>query len=552
MARELLALGGGGCRSVWRGFKQALAESLPVSHRHLHHGGNAAQCKIGETIITARDASTSSTLSTSSGRGGWRDFVAAKITTNNGGISRGERLKSAYSEGLSSLLSPSCRPDAIMIQRSAALIVRRFIQQLTNSLNGASSKTLTTFSGGGILQKLQYSSSRSSTIASGPSSISSLVKLQMGQSRILGLMTTSATAAGKRNFSSTSSSGTATTWTERWNKLKNMVRPKQQVQSKGAATLGVKKSVGQGGAREVLSEVTSPLMRTFSHYREAVGLQIEAFWKRNYLVVIALVGLGICLLLWRLMFGIASTFISMSEGLAKFGFLALAAAMVIVAGVVVRSRYTINPDAVYRIAMRKLNTSAAVLEVLGAPLSGSELRAYIMSGGGLRVKNFRPRLAGKRCFIIFPIHGSDRRGLVSIEVKKKKGQYNFKLLAVDVPTAGADQRLYLIGDEEEYKIGGGLMHELRDPIVAAMAAQKELEELDIKEEEDDERKAMEAEHKRAREELERLAKEEEAREQDELKQVKNEPVALDDLETPAEHQGKDAKPVRAQVGYVGP
>ncbi|CAM6091319.1 unnamed protein product [Calypogeia fissa] len=108
------------------------------------------------------------------------------------------------------------------------------------------------------------------------------------------------------------------------------------------------------------------------------------------------------------------------------------------------------------------------------------------------------------------------------------------------------------GHEEEYKIGGGLMHELRDPIVAAMAAQKELEELDIKEEEDDERKAMEAEHKRAREELERLAKEEEAREQDALKQVKDEPVALDDLETPAEHQGKDAKPVRAQVGYVGP
>lgn len=72
--------------------------------------------------------------------------------------------------------------------------------------------------------------------------------------------------------------------------------------------------------------------------------------------------------------------------------------------------------------MRKLNTSAGILEVMGAPLSGTDLRAYIMSGGGLRLKNFKPRLDKKRCFLIFPIRGSERKGLVSVEVKKKKGQ----------------------------------------------------------------------------------------------------------------------------------
>lgn len=87
-----------------------------------------------------------------------------------------------------------------------------------------------------------------------------------------------------------------------------------------------------------------------------------------------------------------------------------------------RSRVSINPDAVYRIAMRKLNTSAPVLEVMGAPLTGTDLRAYVMSGGGLRIKGFKPRLSNKRCFIIFPITGAERKGLVSIEVKKKKGQ----------------------------------------------------------------------------------------------------------------------------------
>lgn len=96
-------------------------------------------------------------------------------------------------------------------------------------------------------------------------------------------------------------------------------------------------------------------------------------------------------------------------------------------GLYVRSRFTVNPDKVYRIAMRRLNTSAGILEVMGAPLSGTDLRAYVMSGGGLTVKNFKPRLRSKRCFLIFPIRGSERKGLVSVEVKKKKGQVCFSL-----------------------------------------------------------------------------------------------------------------------------
>lgn len=214
-----------------------------------------------------------------------------------------------------------------------------------------------------------------------------------------------------------------------------------------------------------------------------------------------------CALLWRIMFGIANTFIGFSEGMAKYGFLALSSAIVAFAGLYVRSRFTINPDRVYRIAMRRLNTYAGILEVMGAPLSGSDLRAYVMSGGGLTVKNFKPRIRSKRCFLIFPIRGSERKGLVSVEVKKKKGQYDMKLLAVDIPMAsGPDQRLFLIGDEQEYKVGGGLISELRDPVVRAMSAAKEFDDLDqIEEEEDAERELLEAERKH-REEIEKLEK----------------------------------------------
>lgn len=69
-----------------------------------------------------------------------------------------------------------------------------------------------------------------------------------------------------------------------------------------------------------------------------------------------------------------------------------------------------------------LNTHAGILEVMGAPLSGTSLRAYVMSGGGVTLKKFKPRLRSNRFFLIFPIRGSERTGLVSVEVKKKRGQ----------------------------------------------------------------------------------------------------------------------------------
>lgn len=91
----------------------------------------------------------------------------------------------------------------------------------------------------------------------------------------------------------------------------------------------------------------------------------------------------------------------------------------------VHSRFTVNPDRVYRIAMRMLNTHAGILEVMGAPLYGTNIRAYMMSGGGVTLKKFGPRLRSNRCFLIFPVRGSEREGLVSVEVKKKKGQVCF-------------------------------------------------------------------------------------------------------------------------------
>ncbi|XP_060181600.1 uncharacterized protein LOC132611208 [Lycium barbarum] len=275
----------------------------------------------------------------------------------------------------------------------------------------------------------------------------------------------------------------------------------------GFRYFSLKKMSSGGFGKNVLKKPVIAAKDTVSRYRGAVGLQIEAFWKSNSLVLFGAAGIMVCILLWRVLFGIATTFIGLSEGMAKYGFLALSSAIVAFAGLYLRSRFTINPDKVYRMAMRKLNTEAGILEVMGAPLSGTDLRAYVMSGGGIILKNFKPRFRGKRCFLIFPIRGSERKGLVSVEVKNKQGQYDMKLLAVDIPMAsGPDQRLFLIGDEEEYRIGGGLIAELRDPVVKAMAATKEFEDRDdLEDKEDAERELQEAERKH-QEEIEKLEK----------------------------------------------
>jgi len=86
--------------------------------------------------------------------------------------------------------------------------------------------------------------------------------------------------------------------------------------------------INAGLGKSLIKDPLSKVKLGISQYREAVGLQVESFWKRNYLVLVGAGGVLVCIALWRVMFGVASTFVGLSEGMAKYGFLALAAAMV--------------------------------------------------------------------------------------------------------------------------------------------------------------------------------------------------------------------------------
>jgi hypothetical protein len=81
-------------------------------------------------------------------------------------------------------------------------------------------------------------------------------------------------------------------------------------------------------AKKVLEKPTAALTSAFSRYREAMVLQLEAFFKRNQLFLFGAAGVVFCAVLWRILFGIANTFVVLSEGMAKYGFLALSSAIV--------------------------------------------------------------------------------------------------------------------------------------------------------------------------------------------------------------------------------
>lgn len=86
--------------------------------------------------------------------------------------------------------------------------------------------------------------------------------------------------------------------------------------------------------------------------------------------------------------------------------------------------------------------------------------------------------------MIFPLHGSERRGLVSVEAKKRNGQLKTTMLAVDVPmptALGGEQRVYVEGGPRNYS-KSSVLDELRKPFLAAVQSE---DAVDAEDEADD-------------------------------------------------------------------
>ena len=195
---------------------------------------------------------------------------------------------------------------------------------------------------------------------------------------------------------------------------------------------------------------------------------------------------------WRGMRATAAKFVDVSDSLAATGVFALSASLSAAAVTFAYRRYfSISPAAAYRMAMVKLNSHPGLLEIMGAPVVGSNARASVMTGGGIKFKgSLRPRLRSRRIQMIFPLKGTERRGLVSLEAKKRAGKLKLSLLAVDVPmpaVLGGEQRVYLEGGPKAYS-RGGVLDELRRPFLSAIASDDQAEEADEAEEEEEKRR----------------------------------------------------------------
>ncbi|KAL0026403.1 hypothetical protein WJX79_006830 [Trebouxia sp. C0005] len=310
------------------------------------------------------------------------------------------------------------------------------------------------------------------------------------------LLSSKNAAAFMQKRSATGTTGTA-------QKLQETARAKaQSVLTAPRNAMQSTKEAVSSTTNAVINQMPKPAQRWVSTVRKpgglqkAVTLQIEGLWQAHKRKLIGAGAILSMYFLWRALFGVTSIFVNLSETMAEFGFLALAAAIVAFTMLYFRRLYTIDPNAVYRKALVALNTNPGVLELMGAPLAGSEVRAYVMTGGGVRFKGWWPRYRARRVQMIFPLKGTDKRGLVSLEAKKRKGKYGFKLLAVDVPTAeGAEQRLFLDGDDKLYT-RGGVMSELRDPFLRAISMQHTYEAEDEVDEAADD--AAEAQEQRVR------------------------------------------------------
>lgn len=255
------------------------------------------------------------------------------------------------------------------------------------------------------------------------------------------------------------------------------------------------KSVAQKGYNLVPSGVRNAVesLQRPTSLRRAVALQIESLWQRHYrkifIAALVLVAYGV----WRTMRATASAFVDVSQSLAVTGVASLSATIAAATvAILYRRHFVISPTAVYRAALLKLNTHPGILEIMGAPLTGSTLQATVVTGGGLKFKGLRPKLRSRRVHMLFPLRGSERRGLVSVEAKKKGGQLRIGLLAVDVPmpaSLGGEQRVYVEGGPKAYA-RGNVLDELRKPFLAAIGSQ---ESGDAEDEAEDEAEAREKE-----------------------------------------------------------
>lgn len=115
---------------------------------------------------------------------------------------------------------------------------------------------------------------------------------------------------------------------------------------------------------------------------------------------------------------------------------ALGVGVVMLGGYSLRKALQIRPEPLYRHVLKFLKRDARVVEALGKHLEPGKFRSYRYEGMNL--------MPNRKLQLMFDLNGEKHGGIVSVEVQRKFGKFNFDLLAVDVK--GTGDRIVLSGD----------------------------------------------------------------------------------------------------------
>lgn len=166
------------------------------------------------------------------------------------------------------------------------------------------------------------------------------------------------------------------------------------------AHLALERLVGPRAAASIMSGSTSlnPLTRA-----RTTVMRCRAFAARHRGPIVLITGGVAVVAVWRGMLAAASLVTEATDAVTELTMLGLSVSLVVIGGWHLRQRSVVNAEHVYAATMRRLEQHHGLLEVLGAPIVGSELRALVTTKGGWRVSGMAPRWRPAKLHLVFPI-----------------------------------------------------------------------------------------------------------------------------------------------------
>uniref|UniRef100_A0A7S4BDM3 Mitochondrial import inner membrane translocase subunit Tim21 n=1 Tax=Chrysotila carterae TaxID=13221 RepID=A0A7S4BDM3_CHRCT len=131
-------------------------------------------------------------------------------------------------------------------------------------------------------------------------------------------------------------------------------------------------------------------------------------------------------------------------------------------------------DDVYAVALKELRKHDQVAKALGGLWRPGRFKGYVIEpyeealrGSERRARSSYFEFPAQRVQMVFQVNGLEHTGLVSLQAFKRRGEYHFEMLAMDVLAEGA-----LPEDERHIRLSGDKDHPLFPEVLDILSAAK--------------------------------------------------------------------------------